>query len=228
MGIGVAIRRSRAFALVARATMPVRNRFDLSCVYHRDLRGDLVDPVAEVPVVMSVASREDVRAAAMLAGPQFVEPFLARLDAGWSCFVAKLDGEVVAYNWTLYESTVDEGDVIRLRAGEIYTSDALTREGLRGRRIHDVTLGHMLIEAKRAGYVDAYTMRSELKRASKKVMPRLGWTVSGRFLRIKLLGRFWAVPVTGSPHPFYAGAVSAPSRRDSAAALPQTRTRPAP
>lgn len=228
MGIGVAIRGSSAFALIARLTMPVRNRFDLSCVYYRDLRGELVDPVAEVPVVMSLATLEDVCAAARLAGPQFVEPFLQRLDDGWACFVAKLDGEVVAYNWTLYESAVDEGDVIRLGPGEIYTSDALTKEGLRGRRIHDVTLGHMLIEASKAGYADAYTMRSELKRASTKALARLGWVVSGRFLRIKLFGRFCVVPLSGSAHPFHAGAASAPSRRDSAAALPQTRTRPAP
>lgn len=228
MGVGVAIRRSRGFALAARLTMPVRQRFDVSCVYHRDLRGELVDPVAELPVVMSRATPEDVRAAAALAGPQFLEPFLERLENGWACFVAKLDGEVVAYNWTLYQSMVDEGDVIRLAPGEIYTSDALTREDLRGRRIHDVTLGHMLVEAKRAGYVDAYTMRSALKRASQKAMPRLGWVVSGRFLRARLFGRFLVLPLRGSAYPFCGGAVSAPSRLGSAATLPQTRTRPAP
>ena len=65
-----------------------------------------------------------------------------------ACFVAKLDGKVVGYNWTRYESGVDEGDVIELRPGEMYTTDCLIDPALRGKRIHGVTLGHMLQAAK--------------------------------------------------------------------------------
>jgi len=228
MGIGVAIRRSGFFRLAARATKPVRHRFDVACVYHRDLRSELTQVRSEVPVEMVRAAPEDVREAALLAGPQFVEPFRARLDDGMACFVAKLDGRIVGYNWTRYESGIDEGDVIHLRPGEIYTTDCLIDERFRGKRIHGVTLAHMLQVAKDAGYVDAYTMRSELKRASRKGLPSLGWQVSGRYLRIRFGKTFSAIRLTGSPHPFYGARASAPSPRDSAAALPRTRTRPAP
>jgi GNAT superfamily N-acetyltransferase len=228
VSLGVAIRRSRVFSLLSRLTAPFRHRVDVACVYHRDLRGDLTQAVSEVPVVMSRATEDDVREAALMAGPQFVQPFLARLSDGMACFVAKLDGKVVGYNWTRYESGLDEGDVIELGPGEVYTTDCLIDPALRGKRIHGVTLGHMLQVAKELGYVDAYTMRSELKRASRKAMPGLGWRVSGRYLKVRAGRYFRVIPLTGSPHPFYGAPASAPSRRDSAAAPSRTRTQQAP
>lgn len=228
MSLGVAIRRSRAFPLLSKLTAPFRHRIDVACVYHRDLRGEITQVVSEVPVVMSRATEEEVREAALMAGPQFVQPFLARLEEGMACFVAKLDGKVVGYNWTRYESGIDEGDVIELGPGEMYTTDCLIDPAFRGKRIHGVTLGHMLQAAKDLGYVDAYTMRSEFKRASGKAMPGLGWRVSGRYLKVRIGWTFRVIPLRGSPHPFYGAPASVPSRQDSAAAPPRTRTQQAP
>jgi GNAT superfamily N-acetyltransferase len=224
----IAARRSRAFRLLARLTAPVRHRVDLSSVYHRDLRLPVPDARADVPVTMSQATPADVEAAALLAGPDFVQPFRARLEDGMVCFVAKLDGRVVAYNWTRYRSGEDEGDLIRLGPGEIYTTDALVDERLRGKRIHGQTLAYMLRRAREEGYVDAYTMRSMFRWASRKAMPGLGWHVSGRFLRIRVGPRIRVIAITGSPYPFHGGRASAPSPRGFAAARPRTRTRPEP
>ncbi len=203
----VALRRSRGFRTLARLTGPVRARVDIACVYHRDLRGAPPDFRADIQVEMSRATPAEVDEAALLAGPQFVDRFRARLDEGMACFVAKVDGRVVAYNWTRYSSGEDEGDILELRPGEIYTTDAFTEETLRGRRIHGETLGFMLRTAHEEGYVEAYTMRSLLKRASRKPMAKLGWRVSGWILRVRVGGRVRVVRLRGSARPFRGGAV---------------------
>lgn len=203
----VTVRRSRAFVLVVRATRPLRKRLDLSYLYHFDLRGPVPDARADIPVEMTRATPEDVEAAALLVAPELREKFLARLDDGMECFVAKIDGRVVAYNWIRYRSGEDEGDVIELGPGEIYTTDAFTAEGFRGRKIHAETLGYMLRAAKAEGYLHAYTMASALKLGSRKTMPRLGWRLAGRVLRLRLTGEhFVVVRISGSSRPLRAAA----------------------
>src|SRR5205085_10266345 len=137
-------------------------------------------------------------AAAGIAAAGLREKFLARLDDGMACFVAKVDGRIVAYNWTRYRSGEDEGDLIQLGPGEIYTSDAFTAEGFRGRKIHTETLACKLRVAREQGYRDAYTMASALKRGSRKTMARLGWRLAGRVLRVRVGRRFVVVRLSGS------------------------------
>ena len=63
----------------------------------------------------------------------------------------------------------------RGRSGDIsvYTLDAFTEEEWRGRGIHVALLAHMLQAAREAGYTDAYTLASVLKRGSRKGVLRL-------------------------------------------------------
>jgi GNAT superfamily N-acetyltransferase len=202
----VIVRRSRAFRAVARATRPLRRRFDLSYVYEFDLAQPIPPAPAELPVELERATREDVIAAADLADPALRDKFLARLEDGMACFVAKLDGRVVAYNWTRNRSGEDEGDVIHLEPGEIYTTDAFTAERYRGRKIHSATLAYMLRAAHADGYRRAYTMGSVWKLGSRKAIRLVGWRLAGRVLRLQLGRRFVVLRLSGSARPLRARA----------------------
>lgn len=200
------VRRSRAFAFVAWLSRPVRRLLDLSYVYHLDLSGPLPEVRAEIPIELVRATREDVVEAAAIANPGLRDKFLARLDDGMACFVAKVDGRVVSYNWTRYRSGEDEGDVLELGPGEIYTTDAFTADGYRGLRIHSETLSYMLHTAKAEGYREAYTMASVLKLGSRKGLPPVGWRLSGRVIRLHLGRRFVVLRLSGSSRPLRAAA----------------------
>lgn len=193
---------NRAFRLAARATRPVRRLVDVTVLFHKDLHEEIprvrIDPAIEI----SRASREEVEAAAELSAPGFRESFLRRLEDGLACFVARADGRVVAYDWTMYSSGEDEGDVIELGPGEIYTLDAFTAEPWRGRGLHVALLAHMLTEAREQGYTDAFTLASVLKRRSLRNVSRLGWTESGRALRVRRPGgNFRILALRGSRRP---------------------------
>jgi GNAT superfamily N-acetyltransferase len=202
----VAVRRSRLFRVVAWVTRPLRRRVDLSYLYQFDLAEPVAEARAEIPVELVRATPEDVVAAADIADPGLRDKFLARLEDGMSCFVAKVDGRVVAYNWTRYRSGEDEGDEIHLGDGEIYTTDAFTAEAFRGRKIHSATLAYMLRVAKGEGYRHAYTMGSVLKLGSRKALPGVGWRLAGRVVRLHLGRRFVVVRLSGSARPLRARA----------------------
>jgi hypothetical protein len=217
----------------ATASRPLRRRFDLLLMYRMDLSDPPPLYESRAPVEMAQATRAEVVEAARLAGPQFTEPFLARLDDGMTCFVAKIGGEVVAYNWTRFQPGWDRSAFLDLGPGEIYTTDAFTAEAWRGRRIHTETLSHMLRSASSNGYTTAYTMASVWKPGARKSMDRLGWKLSGRMLRMRLFGRRFLVTLWGSSHPVArrvttAAPASAPFRRDSAGATRRTRSSTAP
>jgi GNAT superfamily N-acetyltransferase len=102
----------------------------------------------------------------------------------------------------MYGSGEDEGDAIQLAAGEIYTLDAFTAQPWRGRGIHLALLTHMLRTARELGYTDAFTMASVLKRRSHRNLRRLGWTETGRAVRIRRAGgRFRILWLRGSRRP---------------------------
>jgi GNAT superfamily N-acetyltransferase len=203
---GVIVRQSRVFRAIAAITRPLRRRVDVSCIYEFDLVNQVPQGRADIPIEMARATPEEVVAAADIADTRLREKFLARLEDGMACFVAKVDGRVVAYNWTRYRSGEDEGDELHLGPGEIYTTDAFTAEGFRGRKIHGATLEYMLRFAREEGYRRAYTMRSVLKLASSKTLPNVGWRVSGRVLRLQLGRRSVVLRLSGSARPLRAEA----------------------
>ena len=190
------------FRLFARITRPLRRLADVTVLYHMDLRADIAEMPAPPGIEIGPGSREEVEAAAQLSAPGFRESFLRRLDEGLVCFVARAEGGVVGYDWTMYGSGEDEGDVIELGPGEIYTLDAFTQESWRGRGVHVALLAHMLRAARELGYTDAFTMASVLKRLSHRNLRRLGWTETGRALRIRRPGgRFRILALRGSRRP---------------------------
>jgi GNAT superfamily N-acetyltransferase len=191
---------------------PLRARIDIGYVYHFDLRGPVPDFRADARVEMQRAERADLEEAARLADPpdpSLLDKFLARHDAGMVCFVAKIDGRVVAYNWAVLRSGEDDGDTIVLGPGELYTTDGFTAAAYRGRKIHTETLAYILRAAQADGYLDAYTMASVFKRRARKTHDRLGWRLSGRVLlirtqdlvRVRARGPFRVIACAGSPRP---------------------------
>jgi GNAT superfamily N-acetyltransferase len=197
--------RHKAFRLLAWVTRPLRRAVDPQYIY----RFDLAEPVPEVrgaaPVEMSRATRVEVEEAARIEG-RLPQLFLARQDVGRACFVAKVDGRIVSHNWTQYVSGEERGKLIDLAPGEIYTTDAITAEEFRGRKIHTVTLAFMLRRAQAEGYRVAYTRHSVFNRRARKTMLRLGWQRTGFVLLLRVPGGRWAVlPLAGSARPLITG-----------------------
>ena len=188
MGIGVAIRRSRFFRPVRASDhagpSPVRRRVRLP---PRPARR--AGPGAsEVPVEMSRATAEDVRGPRSSRGRSSSSRSSRASTTEWRAS----SRSSTAGSWATTGRATSRGSTRATSSGSgparCTRPTALTVEGLRGSRIHDVTLGHMLQVAKAQGYVDAYTMRSELKRASEgDARPRLAGVRA--YLRIKLFGR---------------------------------------
>jgi GNAT superfamily N-acetyltransferase len=193
--------RSRPFLVVASATRPLRRRVELTLLYRFDLRAAVPDVRADVAVEMMLATARDVDEAALLTGADRRQTFRDRLADGMACYVARVDGRVVAYNWTWFRSAREGMDAIDIGAGEIYTHDAFTVPHLRGRKIHTETLAYMLRAAKEQGYRDAFTMVSALNPWSRKTLVRLGWRRSGQVLRVKVGDGFRLFRLSGSVRP---------------------------
>lgn len=202
--------RNLAFALAAWATRPIRRRIELTYLFHFDLRGPVPAFRAEVPVEMKAATAAEVEEAARLTSVDRRATFRRRLDDGMACYLARIGGRIVAYNWTWVRSGREGMDAIVLRPGEIYTHDAFTVPDLRGRKIHTETLAFILRAAQAQGYLDAFTMVSVLNRRSRKTQTRLGWRLSGRVLRVKIGNDFRLLRLSGSTRPLSAGPVSRP------------------
>lgn len=165
---------------------PLRARVDLGLIFHYDLSLPVQDFRADLPVEMKEANRAEVDEAAGLADPALAPKFAARLADGMVCYVAKVDGRVIAYNWARYRSGEDEGDSIVLGSREVYTTDAFTAPKFRGRKVHTQTLAFIMQTAKAKGYSDIWTLVSARRRDSWKTHRRLGWRRSGIVLRVRV------------------------------------------
>ena len=188
---------------------PLRARVDLGLIFHYDLNGPVPDFRADIAVEMKEADPAEVEEAARLADPLLREKFAARLADGMSCYVAKVDGRVIAYNWARYRSGEDEGDTIILGPSDAYTTDAFTAPEFRGRKVHTQTLAFIMQTAKANGYRDIWTLVSASRRDSWKTHGRLGWRRSGIVLRVRVRdlirvrarSAFVVVACVGSPRP---------------------------
>ena len=71
--------------------------------------------------------------------------YLDRLRRGERCFLAFVDGVLAHANWTCFTwGDALPGHPIRLRPGEVYTTDAFTPQAFRGKGVHGLVLGTML------------------------------------------------------------------------------------
>ena len=108
------------------------------------------------------------------------ELYLDRLRRGELCFLAMSGEEIAHVNWICFAwGDALPGYPIRLRDGEVFTSDALTPAPFRGRGLHAFVLREMLAHAQTHGYRQAYTLWRIDRTASYKGLSQLGWTKCG-------------------------------------------------
>jgi hypothetical protein len=208
-----ALVRSPAYARVrrmdARLTWPLRQR--LVAIVRCDLTRPIPAATARVPLETSVASREEVLGE-LTRLRRSTDPaeqerlararFTRRLEAGSVCFIGRVEGRPVAYNWTQYEPGEDGGVFVELRADEVLCRDAYTIPELRGRNIHAALLREMLLFNAGLGYRSAYSKISVANRRSPKAHRRLGWERTGTLLLVGRASGIRVVRLSGSSHPW--------------------------
>lgn len=107
--------------------------------------------------------------------------YLDRLRRGERCFLAFVDGVLAHANWTCFSwGDALPGHPIRLRPGEVYTTDAFTPPAFRGKGVHGLVLGTMLDQARRQGARHAYTLGQLDRPDAHKGLRALGWQECGR------------------------------------------------
>jgi len=111
------------------------------------------------------------------------ELYLDRLRRGELCFLAMSGDRIAHVNWICFtwgDALPDHP--IRLRTGEVYTTDALTPPAFRGKALHAFVLRAMLAHARERGERHAYTLSRIDRTDSHKGLYRLGWRECGRAL----------------------------------------------
>jgi GNAT superfamily N-acetyltransferase len=106
--------------------------------------------------------------------------YLDRLRRGELCFLA-ISREAIAHvNWICFtEGEALPDHPIRLRHGEIFTTDAFTPPVFRGKNLHAFVLRAMLAYARERGDRHAYTLARVDRTNAHKGLSRLGWRECG-------------------------------------------------
>lgn len=196
-------RRGRQVA--AALTRPLR-RLELAFIFRKDLTGPLERLDTDEEIEIGPASMEEVERAATAIGnrPQgLAELFQWRVETGCTCFVARCGSRLAGYDWIRLRPGPDDGDMIALREGELYSFDLYVDENWRGHRVAGAlgTQAHLLM--KQQGYKTSYARVSVFNRRSIKNNRRCGWAPSGLVLRVRgsKRGGWPIVTLWGSPHP---------------------------
>lgn len=173
---------------------------DLCCaiLFERSLLDSLPEARTDLDVVLRLATPDDIGEISRLySGDAWLflgetpaagyDAYLDRLERGELCFLAIGEGRIAHVNW-ICRSWGDAlpGNPIRLAAGEVYTTDALTTAGFRGKGLHAVVLRAMLADAQARGDRHAFTLARLDRTGSHKGLLQLGWRECGRtiyFLR---------------------------------------------
>lgn len=183
-------------------------------VFRKDLQRPLPPVQARVPVDIGLADASQVDAIAALADDDAERAatdariYRDRLRAGSLCFIARVGGRIVAFNWLRLHGAIGAAGVpMVLRHDEVYTTDAYTADDCRGQGIHPALNHAMLAFAQRKGHRTAYTMVRADNASSLVTMRRVGWTLSGTLL---VFEPRWAQDqlrwlVLGSPYPMPVG-----------------------
>ena len=188
--------------LVRRLGRAVSPWGELGCevLLERSLQGDLpvVKPDAEVTLRLALPADID-EITRLYSADQWLyigewpptasnqararDLYLDRLRRGELCFLA-MSGDAIAHmNWICFTW----GDIlpdhpIRLRNGEVFTTDALTPPAFRGKGLHAFVLRAMLVLARERRYRHAYTLARVDRTDTYKGLYQLGWRECGRMI----------------------------------------------
>ena len=109
--------------------------------------------------------------------------YLDRLRRGERCFLAIAGRQIAHANWCCYQwGDVLPGQPLRLRAGEVYTTDAITAPAFRGKGLHAFVLRAMLDEARTRGARRALTLARVDRAATFKALRDVGYRWCGRLV----------------------------------------------
>ena len=187
----------------AELTRPFR-RLELCIVYRYDLTQPIAPFEAGVDVRIAQASAADLEEAARLRvphDPAAAELFRWRAEHDCVCFVARSGTRLVAYSWIRLRPGPEEGEMIALSAGEMYSFDLYVDENFRGNRVYTAlgVCGRRLCQER--GYTIAYARVSVGNRKSQKAIRRGGWRPSGLALRGRRSRGWPVIRLWGSTHP---------------------------
>jgi GNAT superfamily N-acetyltransferase len=132
--------------------------------------------------------------------------YLDRLRRGELCFLA-MSGDTIAHvNWVCFSW----GDAlpdhpIRLRNGEVFTTDAFTLPAFRGKGLHAFVLRAMLAQARARGSRHAYTLTRVDRTDTFKGLFQLGWRECGRVIYFlpRARTKAWFLWRTGKLEPLF-------------------------
>lgn len=182
--------------------------------------GMVIDLATEADIaqlVPLIVDRYGEHQANALFRDRSVEDFLRqRLRRGSHCYVGRIDGEIVAYNWIFFNRHHwgHRDDVITMADDEALCDDAYTAPQWRGHGIHGALHGEMLLDLQRGGFRRAYTIVKIDKRSPTKVLRHVAWDFYGTWICFvrQRSGRSWSWQVRGTGEPFLAQNSSISSR----------------
>jgi GNAT superfamily N-acetyltransferase len=134
------------------------------------------------------------------------ELYLDRLRRGERCYLAVCGDAIAHVNWICFSW----GDAlpehpIRLRDGEVFTTDAITLPAFRGKGLHAFVLRAMLADARARGYGNAYTLARVDRTDTFPGLFQLGWRECGRVIYFLPRGRSraWFLWRQGNVEPLF-------------------------
>jgi GNAT superfamily N-acetyltransferase len=103
-----------------------------------------------------------------------------RLRRGELCFLAMSGDQIAHVNWSCFTwGDALPSHPIRLRDGEVFTTDAITLPAFRGKGLHAFVLRAMLAHARARGLRHAYTLARVDRTDTFKGLFQLGWKECG-------------------------------------------------
>jgi GNAT superfamily N-acetyltransferase len=179
---------------------------EIAAILRCDLERPLPETTARVPLATFVASRaealDEVADIRLPLDPESRELIERRLDRGFLCFVGRVEGRLVAFNWTQYEPGEDDGSYVALEPDEVHCLDAYTVPEFRGQNLHAALLREMLLFNAGLGYRRAYSKIFLTNRRSPKAHRRLGWERTGTALLPRGRPGLPVVRLAGDTHPW--------------------------
>jgi len=170
---------SGKIASAAKAVLSLGGRLGASLLLKRSLDAPPALFRSRLAIAVSTASPDRMDEIAAMTPYHHAGALRRRLQAGNVCFIAEVEGRVVAFNWLVFGGEDDEFYRLELAPGEAYCMDAFTAEPFRGQAIHTELLSRILIRAREDGCRVAYTRVGVLNSASWKTHVRLGWKMAG-------------------------------------------------